>query len=489
MKPFIHKFKTKSNNYIYDVNTNQFIKVNSVVYDIIEDWNILTPQEIISKWREKYKVKEINSAIQQIQLFFYKGHFASHRPKKMWRPNFEEGLREVLNSNVNMLILNITEKCNLRCKYCVYSGTYYYERSHSNRSMGEKIIEKALNFYFNNELYNADIKCISFYGGEPLLEFEKIKNIGEYVSKNFKNKSSFSMTTNGTLLNEEIIKFLIKYSFFLLISLDGPSEIHDKYRVTADGKTTFGKIINNLRLIKKLSPEYYQSKVSFSVTIPPNVSPIKIDEFFENFDIVKEKDLQVSYIVPWDTEFFKIFGNYDSMYYKEIEELREKYIKNRINNKEPSSLQKALFEKILITIHKRNINVLRDIAPANGICIPGQRKVFVSIDGKFFPCERIGEFRNFNIGDIERGLDLQKVKNLIENYILNSEKECLSCWAVRLCDLCYVSTKRGDLMDFERKKEICINHKNFLNRMFITYATIMENNPNAFDFTKNVKIV
>jgi uncharacterized protein len=113
----------------------------------------------------------------------------------------------------------------------------------------------------------------------------------------------------------------------------------------------------------------------------------------------------------------------------------------------------------------------------------------VSIDGKFFPCERIGEFRNFNIGDIERGLDLQKVKNLIENYILNSEKECLSCWAVRLCDLCYVSTKRGDLMDFERKKEICINHKNFLNRMFIMYATIMENNPNAFDFTKNVKIV
>jgi len=487
MKPFVHKFKTENNNYIYDVNTNQFIRVNCIIYDIIEDWNILRKEDIISKWRDKYKTEEIKKAIESIQLFVKKGYFSNYYPQKMWRPDFTN-FKEFFNSNINILILNITEKCNLRCRYCVYSGIYHYERTHSNRSMEWRIIEKSLNFYLFNNFFKAEDKYISFYGGEPLLEFEKIKNVVEYVSKNFKNKYFFSMTINGTILTEEIIKFLIKNSFSLLISLDGPQLVHDKYRVTKNGGPTFKKIIENLKLIEKLDSKYYQNNVSFSVTIAPGVSLLQIEEFFENFVLVEGKDLQVNHVAPFDTEFFKIFGNYDSKYYEELGKIKEKYIKNRINNKEPSSLQKAIFEKILITIHKRSISRL-SIAPANGICIPGERRLFVNIDGKFYPCERIGEFKSFCIGDIEKGLNFKKIRNLMENYIVNSEKECLKCWAVRLCDLCYQSIKKGSIISFERKKEWCKNHKFFLNDAFITYATIMENNPNAFEFSKNIKIV
>jgi len=489
MKPFIHKFKTKNHNYIYDVNTNQFIKVNSVIYDIIEDWGSLTMQDIISKWRNKYEIKEIKNAFEFLRLFSIKGYFSTHRPKNLWRPNFDNDFKEILDSKINILILNITEKCNLRCKYCVYSGTYYYERTHSNYSMEWNTIEKSLKFYLSNKFFKSDNKYISFYGGEPLLELEKIKNIIEYICKNFKNKCYFSMTINGTLLNEEIIKFLIKNSFFLTISLDGPKSVHDKYRVAKDGSPTFEKIIKNLSLIKKLDSKYYQNNVNFSITIAPNVSPIEIDEFFESFEFAREKDLQVNYVIPFDTKFFEIFGNYDLKHYKEIEELREKYIKDRIKNKQPSPFRKALFDKILVAIHKRKIGIMGNIAPANGICIPGERRLFVSVRGKFYPCERMGEFESFCIGDIEKGLDIEKIKNLVENYITNSEKECLNCWAIRLCDLCYVNTKSGAGINFERKKEWCNGHKNFLNTSFITYATIMESNPNAFDFVKNVKIM
>lgn len=486
--PFIYKFMSYKNTfYVYDVNTNHFIKVDSLIYDMIDDWGVLSVNDIISKWRNKYPVEEVKKAIHIIDSFTKKGYFSNYRPKKMWRPEFREKFEDTFNSNISLLILNITERCNLRCRYCGYSGTYYYERTHTERSMSDEVIKKSLNFFLSVP-YKPERKCISFYGGEPLLEIKKIKNIVEYISEKTKDKYYFSMTTNGTLLIEEVIRFLVKNGFDLLISLDGPDWIHDKYRVDQKGNPTFKKIIRNLATIKNLDSKYYE-KIGFSVVLTPSSSPLELDEFFENFDLVKGRTLQVHSIDPFDTEFFQIYGNYPEEYYNEINELKKRYIKARVRGKEPTNFQKALFERILIGIHKRPVNKLGDIAPANGICMPGIRRLFVSVDGKFYPCERIGESEAFIIGNADEGINFSKLKVLILNYIENSEKECLDCWAVRLCNLCYGSTKKGHFINFERKKEYCNMHKRNLEEAFKTYATIMEENPNAFNFAKNINII
>ncbi len=486
--PFIYKLKSYNGiHYIYDVNTNQFIKVDTVIYDIIDNWNILSMEDIISKWRDKYSDKKIKEAINTIKKFIEKGYFSHHRPTRMWSPEFKNRFKDTFNSNISILILNITERCNIRCKYCSYSGTYYYERTHSERSMSYETIKKSLNYYLSIPV-RVDRKCISFYGGEPLLDFKKIKNIVETVSQKFKNQCSFSMTTNGTLLTREISDFLIKHNFHLLVSLDGPQHVHDRYRVTQKGLPTFEKIAGNLKNIRKLAKEYYK-KISFSVLLTPTSSPLELDEFFENFDLVNGHGLRISQVNYFDTEFLKIYGNYTQKYYQEIEELRKRYIKTMIAGKTPASFQKALFERLLVGIYKRQIGKLGDVAPANGICMPGVRRLFVSVKGMFYPCERIGESNAFCIGNVEKGIDFEKLKKLITTYIKGSEEECLNCWAVRLCGLCYVSVKKGHFINFKRKKEYCEIRRKILETAFKTYATIMEANPKAFDFVKNAKII
>ncbi|MEA3295822.1 MAG: radical SAM protein [Patescibacteria group bacterium] len=134
---------------------------------------------------------------------------------------------------MNQLSLEITQNCNLRCKYCVYGEDYFYYRSRSNKEMEYEVTKKGIEYVFNiiNERNKKEFS-LSFYGGEPLLNFEIIKKIVKYSKKLFnKWKLRFSITTNGTLIDEEIINFLILNNFQVLISLDGPKDVHDAKRI------------------------------------------------------------------------------------------------------------------------------------------------------------------------------------------------------------------------------------------------------------------
>lgn len=151
-----------------------------------------------------------------------------------------------MNGNLRQLILQVTQNCNLRCKYCVYSGSYV-NRTHTKKRMSFEIAKQAVDFYFAHNT-NKDAGVISFYGGEPLLEMELIKKIVVYSEKLYEGKElRFNMTSNATLLTDEIADFLYEHNFNLTISLDGPEEVHNQSRVFADSKTgTFQCIIKNL---------------------------------------------------------------------------------------------------------------------------------------------------------------------------------------------------------------------------------------------------
>ncbi len=487
-KLFIYKFQSQSGLfYIYDVNTSQFLCVDKITYDVMDDYALLPIGDIISKWANKYCKSDIKNTLKAIEFSRKKGFFLANGFKKMMTPYSQEYLKESISSAIGFMTLNITKNCNMRCKYCSFSGSYFYERHHSSESMTKKVIEKTILYYLTHSK-NSPAKSISFYGGEPLTEFDKIVYSINILS-NFKHNAEYRrrIDTNGILLgNQEIIDFIWGNNFSLQVSLDGPIESHDKYRRDVNDRPTFLRIMNNLNLLRKSNESFYNKHISFAITFAPRHNLLKINDFFEKEPLVKGHSFIVSAVRWEDTTFFERFSEEDFLIRKrQIEKLKERYISARINNKEPTSFEKGLFEKKLMLIHARAINEKFQAISMNGCCIPGLRRIFVDTDGKFYPCERVGNA--YNIGDIDMGLDINKINEVVDNYIEQSEADCLKCWGLKLCSVCFSYARKGNEFSLERKRERCRRALRVLHDDFVTYATILERNSQAFDFVRNTK--
>ena len=161
----------------------------------------------------------------------------------------------ILENGIDHMCLVLTNECNLRCRYCIYSEHYYYSRPYSNRKMEFEVAKKAVDYYFrvNDKSieYNPYIMpSIGFYGGEPLLAWDVIVKVVNYI-KNKTDKCLFSITTNGLLLDIEKIKFMLKNNFAISISLDGTKEEHDRNRIDQSSNGSFERVYNNLELYTK----------------------------------------------------------------------------------------------------------------------------------------------------------------------------------------------------------------------------------------------
>ena len=282
------------------------------------------------------------------------------------------------------------------------------------------------------------------------------------------------------------MRFLIDNDMTLQVSIDGPAEEHDKFRVFKNAKGSFNVIVKNLRKIQQMDRSYYERRVCFVATLSSAYNLLNVYKFFSSFDLVKENPLLVGYVNSHDTDFFKIFSKQmKRLQWKEDRKsLLKQYVDLRVTNGSVPQLMSELFEQPLIRIHRRQLKPMEKDCGPNGICVPGVRKLFVDVEGRFYPCEKVG--RAFCIGDVNKGIEVQKVRSIIETYIKESNKDCLNCWAVRLCGLCFTSARKGKNFDFERKKDSCINERAGLHNSLVRYAKIIEKNPKAFDFVKDM---
>ncbi|MEO0129673.1 MAG: SPASM domain-containing protein [candidate division WOR-3 bacterium] len=246
--------------------------------------------------------------------------------------------------------------------------------------------------------------------------------------------------------------------------------------------------MSNLRYLAKIAPEYYKRNVSFAVTLSPDIDLEVLNEFFESNELVKGHTILVNFVKPFDTTFFEQFD--DKVYTrrrKQYEKLEKNYIRCRVDGKEPTAFEKALFEKSLIKLHIRQLDDLCDLIGLNGCCIPGLRKIFVDTDGRFYPCERV--MRAYNIGDVDRGIEIDKIMNIARGYVMESGGDCINCWAAKICEICFAAAVKNSVFDNERKKLNCARMLNAKHHELSIYATIMEENPKAFDFTKDMVFI
>ena len=162
--------------------------------------------------------------------------------------------------------------------------------------MSFDIAKRAIDFYLERSKKTNEL-CLSFYGGEPLLEFELIKKCVRYImDKRGEKVVRFPITTNGTLLTDEVIRFLVQYDVDLMISLDGDKESHDANRLFKTGKGSFDVILSNLRKLKEYNPIYYAEKVSFNCVISSTSNMENIYKFYSEHDLFDPRRVSFNYV-------------------------------------------------------------------------------------------------------------------------------------------------------------------------------------------------
>ncbi len=414
-------FKTSLGYYLLDVNTDAIIKISKQVYDYLKG-----DTKELSKENQKY-----------LELLLVKGYCKGNF-ERITKHVATDYLEQYLDTRISSLVLQLTQNCNLRCEYCIYSGNYN-NRKHSKKEMDFQLAKRGMDFLLEHSK-DVETLYITFYGGEPLLKFDLIKQCVEYlVGQADGRKIHFNMTTNATLLTEEKMNFLAKHRFSVLISFDGPPEVHDKSRRFANsGKGSQKLVLSKIKTIKERYPEWFKS-LQLNAVIDQNGDFKSVNEYFMSDAIFDEIDI--------------VFSTITSNYSKERREVSEEF---KINER---------YEYFKLLLMKIGWLKLDDVSPLfkreqlmvgytrwgknrlsrtqlpycghrGGPCVPGIRSLFLSADGKFYPCEKVSELSKVTqIGDIENGIDVENIKNIL-NLEYYTEKQCKKCWAYDYCKIC-----------------------------------------------------
>jgi uncharacterized protein len=320
-------------------------------------------------------------------------------------------------SYIKALCLNIAHDCNLKCKYCfAEEGEYKGKRQLMTAEVGKK----AIDFVIKHSGPRKNIE-IDFFGGEPLLVFDTIKEIVEYgrsEEKKYGKNIRFTMTTNGTLLNDEIMEYIDKNMGNIVLSIDGRKEVNDSVRVRADGSGIYENIVPKYKKMAEMRGESKQYYVRGTFTRNNT-------DFYEDVKHMAElgfKEISIEPVVlPEGDELSLreedlpvIFKQYDKLYQYMLE-----------RHKEGNEFKFYHF----------NINLQGGPCVYKRIagCGAGHEYVAITPEGDVYPCHQFVGNLDFKLGDIfEDKLDEGISMNFKEAHIYNKPK-CKDCWARFYC--------------------------------------------------------
>lgn len=486
--PFIKRFSTSEHHYIYDLNTNEIVKVDQVVFSIIDDIHRLRDIDLRKKWGGTYGEAAVDRACLEVREVRAKDSllFSFTRPTTIRPYGGIDIVATAAEFSLQHLILNVTDVCNLRCRYCVYSGKYPQRRSHSSRKMSRRVAEKAMNFFFEKSAYVAE-PHIGFFGGEPLTNFDLIRYCVEYTETRQPGRYSFSLTTNGTLLSDQKCDYLVEHDFLLRISLDGPQELHDRLRVDRLGHGTWHTVMENLERFHNRYSYYVETRVGIlTIAVSPEAMTA-VQEFFQQHPWLSRVSLSASYPnytpIPLSPEIGPVPPHKPRA---ESSDLFQRCEEELLARGVLTPFMHSHFAVELVRLHcRKRENGFEHGIHINGCCFPGHRRLFVDSAGTFFVCERLDD--GYPIGSVDYGLNVKDMCTLIDDYEKLCEP-CLNCWAVRFCPQCFASSFSSGHLDLAVREQDCESYRHRLEQIFELYHRVLEKKPDAFTFLSNIKL-
>lgn len=457
------RFEVDGEHYIYQGLSGVIIKLDEVtskVLDVLKSREAKSPEQIAQELEGLFPKAEVYSAVQELV--------------DMEVLVDEEGLRQnsltppvplAEHLPVQTLVFHLINECNLGCTYCYAGGGDY---GAPMKTMDEATAKQAIDFLLRESGASRKVSVVLF-GGEPLLNWSLIKTIVEYGEEQASRAGKeieFSLTTNGTLLNEARINFLAEHRVGVTVSMDGPEEVHNIWRPFKNGAGSYHLVRRN---VEKLIARHKTRPVATRVTLTKDFPNIKetmthlLDElgFHEvGFAPVSTSDED---LLMGNPELFRLLD--------EFSECAEEFV------------QKALRNEFLGFSNLINILVELHVGVNKGYgCGAGLGFLAVSPSGDLFLCHRFNEDEQYRLGDIHTGINRTFQQELLNSLHVDKKTTCTSCALKHTCSGgCYFEAK-------ERMGEITSPNLHYCRWMkawytlgLKTYVRIMKENPAFLD--------
>jgi uncharacterized protein len=415
----VHTFSINGLNFAVDGNSGSIHMLDDLSFKMLSGMQsgmqgLIPLDGVIERFKAVYSYEEIKEAYDEIESLKNQGLlFSSLQSLENMFPAKEDSM------GIKALCLHVSHDCNLNCEYCFASrGDYKSGRSLMTRD----VALRAIDYLVENSAGRCNIE-IDFFGGEPLMNFDtvvKAVNYGKVLENKKGKKFYFTITTNGTLLDDEKISFINEYMDNVVISIDGRKKIHDPIRSDRAGRGTYDKIVP---LAKKLVSTRYGKSYFIRGTFTSR------NKDFSN-DIMHLANLGFKEI-----SIEPVVGSGDALFIREqdVQDILEEYEKFAVE------YLKLLRQGNSFRFYHFNLNLYEGPCVYKRIaaCGAGFEYLAVSPEGHLYPCHQFVGQKDFIMGDIFNGINEDtrsvKLKNMfMENSILTKEK-CMDCWAKLFC--------------------------------------------------------
>ena len=411
----VHQYKMGGYNIVLDICSGGVHVVDDVAYDIIEIYEKQTRDEVISRICEKYKSLDkgdIESCYEQIGELKKTG--------QLFTPDTFEPMADKLKQKtagvIKALCLHVAHTCNLNCSYCFASqGKYHGERAVMSLEVGKR----ALDFLIENSGTRHNLE-VDFFGGEPLMNFQMIKDLVAYAreiekvhNKNFR----FTLTTNGVLIDKDVIDFANKEMSNVVLSLDGRKSVHDKYRVDYNGNGSWERIVPKFQeLVKARDGKNYYMRGTFTHSNPDFLEDIKV-----MLDLgFNELSMEPVVCAKGDSE--ELTEDDFPIVCEQYEKLAELMIQKRKEGKEFTFYHYMIDLKGGPCIYKR----------ISG-CGSGTEYMAVTPWGDLYPCHQFVGEEKYKLGNIYDGVTNKEAQEEFASCNVYARPDCKDGWAKLYC--------------------------------------------------------
>ncbi len=414
----IHQYKLGGYNIVLDICSGSVHAVDDVAYDIIALYESQSRDEIITAMAKKYEgdqgitKADVEECYDQVTTLKDMG--------KLFTPDTFEPMADTLKKKtagvVKALCLHIAHTCNLNCAYCFASqGKYHGERALMSYEVGKQ----ALDFLVANSGNRHNLE-VDFFGGEPLMNFDVVKQLVAYarsIEKEYNKNFRFTLTTNGVLIDDDVIDFANKEMSNVVLSLDGRKEAHDRFRVDYAGNGSYDNIVPKFqKLVAARGGKNYYMRGTFTHHNPDFLGDIKqmLDLGFN--------ELSMEPVVCASGDPSELTEADKKIVLDQYEKLAELMIKRDKEGKPFTFYHYMIDLKGGPCVYKR----------ISG-CGSGTEYMAVTPWGDLYPCHQFVGDDKYLLGNVFDGVKNTAIQDEFLKCNVYSRKECQDCWAKLYC--------------------------------------------------------
>ena len=414
----IHQYKLGGYNIVLDVCSGGVHVVDDVAYDIISLFETTSREDILAAMKDKYlgtdgiTEADIEECFDDVVSLKDSG--------KLFAPDTFEPMAGHLKAKtsgvIKALCLHIAHTCNLNCSYCFASqGKYHGERAVMSFEVGKQ----ALDFLIANSGSRRNLE-VDFFGGEPLVNFQVVKDLVAYarsIEKEHNKNFRFTLTTNGLLIDEDVIEFANRECHNVVLSLDGRKEIHDRFRVDYAGNGSFDRIVPKFQqLVEARNGQGYYMRGTFTHANP---------DFLKDIQVMLDlgfNELSMEPVVAAPDDPSALTEEDKAIVMEQYEKLAMLMLDKDKEGK-PFTFYHYMID---LTggpcIYKR----------ISG-CGSGTEYMAVTPWGDLYPCHQFVGEEKFKLGDVWKGVDNTEIQNEFLECNVYARPECRDCWARLYC--------------------------------------------------------